>query len=114
MSKRKRASEFSQRERNRIKERDQGCIFCRMKYHMEECKDTYLLQPTQIMHYIPRSQSGLGIAKNGAWGCIFHHTMLDNGNRGRREEMLGLFREYLQRHYRDWKEEDLVYRKYDF
>lgn len=112
--KRSRKTDFTQRERERIKERDRGCIFCRMRYHTEECKDTYLLQPVHIMHYIPRSGGGLGIAKNAAWGCIFHHTMLDNGNRGRREEMRKLFKEYLQRHYRDWNEEDLIYNKNDW
>lgn len=106
--------EFTQRERERIKIRDKGCIFCRMGYHMEECKDKYLLQPTQIMHYIPRSKLGLGVERNGAWGCIFHHTMLDNGNQGRRAEMLDLFRRYLMAHYDDWDEEKLRYKKYDF
>ncbi len=114
MSKLSKKCEFSQKEREQIKKRDRGCIFCKMKYHMEECRDTYLLQPTQIMHYIPRSQLGLGIAKNGAYGCIFHHTMLDNGSSGRRKEMLKLFQSYLKKHYRDWKEEDLIYKKYEF
>lgn len=114
MSKLSRATEFSAKERLKIKERDRGCIFCRMNYRVEECRDKYLLTPNQIMHYIPRSHQGLGIAQNGAWGCIWHHTMLDNGNQGRREEMLGIFREYLQSHYKDWNEEDLKYRKYNF
>lgn len=114
MSKLSRATEFSAKERLKIKERDRGCIFCRMNYRVEECRDKYLLTPNQIMHYIPRSHQGLGIAKNGAWGCIWHHTMLDNGNQGRRQEMLSLFRDYLSKHYSDWKEEDLRYKKYDF
>lgn len=115
MSKRSRKLEFTQRERERIKERDGGCIFCKMRYHMDECQNTYLLRPTQMMHYIPRKpHGGLGIAENGALGCQFHHEMMDNGNKGRRPEMLRLFKEYLKRHYRDWKEEDLVYKKYDF
>lgn len=114
MSKLSRATEFSAKERLKIKERDRGCIFCRMNYRVEECRDKYLLTPNQIMHYIPRSHQGLGIAKNGAWGCIWHHTMLDNGNQGRRQEMLSLFREYLSKQYSDWNEEDLRYKKYDF
>lgn len=67
-----------------------------------------------VMHYIPRSRGGLGIEENGALGCHYHHTMLDNGNTGRREEMLGLFKEYLMQQYEDWKEEDLVYDKWSF
>lgn len=114
MSKLSRATEFSTKERMKIKERDGGCIFCKMNYHVEECRDRYLLTPNQIMHYIPRSHQGLGIAKNGAWGCIWHHTMLDNGNQGRRQEMLLLFQSYLKKYYSDWKEEDLKYKKYDF
>ena len=55
--------------------------------------------------------SGVGNCKKRGVG---HHTMLDNGNQGRREEMLSMFREYLKRHYRDWNEADLVYKKYDF
>lgn len=106
--------EFTKRERERIKARDKGCIFCRLNYHMEERKDTYMSQQIQIMHYIPRSKQGLGIAENGACGCMWHHEMLDNGNKGRREEMLELFRNYLRAHYDDWNEEDLIYKKYDF
>lgn len=115
MSRIKKATDFTPKERKRIKERDGGCIFCKMRYHMEECRDTYLLEPTQMMHYIPRKpHGGLGIAENAAWGCVFHHEMLDNGNKGRRAEMLSIFKEYLQNHYPGWKEEDLVYKKYDF
>lgn len=110
-SKRTKAAEFSQTEREKIKERDRGCIFCRQQYRVAECKDRYQLYGYQIMHYIPRSHGGLGIARNGAVGCLYHHNMLDNGNKGNREEMLAMFRQYLQRHYRDWNESDLTYRK---
>lgn len=67
-----------------------------------------------VMHYIPRSKNGLGIAQNGAVGCQYHHEMLDNGNMGRREEMLEMFKEYLQEHYPDWNEDELVYSKWRF
>lgn len=40
--------------------------------------------------------------------------MLDNGNMGRREEMLEMFKEYLQEHYPDWNEDELVYSKWRF
>lgn len=104
--------EFKPAIRQQIKERDRGCIFCRMNYHLEECSSEYERGNFQIMHYIPRSRMGLGIEQNGAVGCLFHHMMYDNGNRGRREEMQGLFRDYLKEHYSDWKEEQLVYQKY--
>lgn len=114
MSKLSRKTEFSQRERQRIKERDGGCIFCKAGYHNDECKNIFERQSFQIMHYIPRSKMGLGIAQNAAVGCIFHHMMFDNGNKGRRAEMRIIFKEYLMNHYTNWNEEDLVYKKYDF
>ena len=109
-SKRTKACEFSQRARQQVYDRDFGCIFCEMRYHMEET-EFYDLQIDGIMHYIPRSQGGLGIPENGALGCRYHHRMLDNGSSGRREEMLQIFREYLKGFYPDWNEEDLSYRK---
>ena len=107
MSKQARAREFNAASRRIIKERDRNqCIFCQMQYHME---DVTWSGPgsLSIMHYIPRSRGGLGIPQNGAQGCVSHHEMLDNGNKGRREEMLQLFRTYLQDHYPDWSEDAL-------
>ena len=104
------ACEFSQKERKKIYERDFGqCLFCNMRYHMEGTS-WFELQIDGIMHYIPRSQGGLGIEQNGALGCKYHHHMLDHGSR--REEMLGFFRQYLQNHYKDWNEKKLIYNKW--
>lgn len=111
-SKQARAREFNEASRKIIKERDlYQCIFCRMGYHMEDVT-WYGQQLQSIMHYIPRSHGGLGIPQNGALGCQSHHEMLDNGNKGRREEMLQLFRAYLQDHYPDWSEDALTYSKW--
>ena len=111
-SKQARAREFNTTSRQSIKERDQNqCIFCQMEYRMEEVEWTG--QGTlSIMHYIPRSHGGLGIPQNGALGCISHHMRLDNGNKGYREEMLQMFKCYLQDHYPDWSEDALVYSKW--
>lgn len=111
-SKQARAHEFSQKEREKIKKRDcNRCIFCTLGYHMENA--TWLGQNIQnIMHYIPRSKGGLGIEQNGALGCQYHHDMMDNGNKGLREEMLGILKGYLMGHYPEWKEEDLIYNKW--
>ena len=107
-------TEFTPKIRNIIKERDENsCIFCRCGYHMEKATD-YGLMIKSIMHYIPRSHGGLGIAENGAIGCQYHHEMLDNGKDGRREEMLGIFREYLESHYPEWSENRLKYSKWKF
>ena len=111
-SKQARAREFSPKARQEIYYRDNGnCIFCRRRYHMEGA--TWLaLEIKSAMHYIPRAKGGLGIPQNGAVGCQHHHEMMDNGNHGRRQEMLGIFREYLMEQYPDWNEEELVYSKW--
>lgn len=70
----------------------------------------YSQQILSVMHYIPRSAGGLGIPQNGAIGCQFHHNMLDNGNQGKRKEMLEIFKQYLQELYPEWNEDKLVYR----
>ena len=108
------ACEFSERERKKIYERDNGgCIFCSIHYRMNGAK-WQDLQIDGIMHYISRKQGGLGIKENGALGCHWHHRMLDNGKDGYREEMLELFRQYLQSHYQDWNESKLTYDKWGF
>lgn len=113
-SKQARAREFSPKARKEIIRRDNGgCIFCRKNYRMEGAG--WLEKEVKgIMHYIPRAKNGLGIPENGAVGCQYHHNMMDNGHRGRREEMLGIFREYLKGFYPDWDESGLVYSKWDF
>lgn len=113
-SKQCKSREFSEKVRKEIAERDnEMCIFCQMGYHME--KATYLgLQLKSVMHYIPRSDNGLGIPENGALGCQYHHNMLDNGNEGYRDEMLELFEEYLKSHYDDWNKSKLKYNKWAF
>ena len=111
-SKQARIREFSPKVRELIKTRDRGCcIFCACEYHMEDT-NWYGRNMFSIMHYIPRSKNGMGIAKNGALGCQCHHEMLDNGNKGRRAEMLEIFKAYLQRQYPDWSEDDLIYSKW--
>ena len=74
-----------------------------------EKADSYMRGIFETMHYIPRSQGGLGIARNGAIGCKYHHMMLDNSEH--RAEMKEIFRGYLQGMYRDWNEDELVYHK---
>lgn len=106
------AREFPPSARREIFLRDFGkCIFCQKKYHMEE-GTWYGRELLSVMHYVPRSKNGLGIPENGALGCQYHHEMMDNGNKGRREEMLGIFREYLISKYTNWSEEDLIYKKW--
>lgn len=109
-----RSLQFDRKTKEKIYFRDHGCcIFCEMGYETE--KATYLdLEVKDVMHFIPKSQLGLGIEKNGAIGCRYHHGILDNGNRGMRQEMLERFEAYLRSIYADWSKEELVYKKYDF
>ena len=106
--KRTKLTDFDSKTREKIKARDAGCIFCQMKYRMPE--DSFGLGAFQIMHFVPRSQGGLGIEENGAVGCIYHHNMLDNG-RNTRKEMLGLFENYLREQYPEWDKKKLFYKK---
>ena len=111
-SKQAKLREFNKAAREDIKRRDQGqCIFCAAGYRMEGAT-WYGRSLLSIMHYIPRSQGGLGIPQNGALGCQYHHEMLDNGNKGNRVEMLEIFREHLKENYTDWDEKKLVYDKW--
>ena len=107
-----RKTEFSTAERKKIMERDRGqCIFCKMGYSAAGA--TYLdLEAKDIMHFIPRSTSGLGMEQNGAVGCRYHHSLMDNGNKGLRPDMLMRFESYLRNIYPGWDKEDLVYDKY--
>ena len=108
MSKRSRACDFSAKERTLIKDRDYRCIFCRKGYRMGGAND-FNTSIMEIMHYIPRSQGGLGIARNGALGCKYHHMMMDESEH--RAEMRGIMKTYLKGMYQDWNEEDLFYHK---
>lgn len=105
-------TEFSSKERKKIMERDGGkCIFCAMGYPAEGA--TFLdLEIKDIMHFIPRSGSGLGVERNGAVGCRYHHSQMDNGNKGLRQDMLANFESYLKGIYPRWDKKDLVYDKY--
>lgn len=113
-SKQAREREFSLKDRKEIADRDNcECIFCKIGYRLEGAS-RLSLEMKSIMHYIPRSKNGKGIPQNGAVGCQWHHNMLDNGNKGNRKEMLGIFRDYLKSHYPDWNEKDLVYSEWGF
>lgn len=113
-SRRTQATSISRTEAYKVYQRDgkllNNCLFCDRRYHMEKADD-YGLFIHDIMHYIPRSSGGLGIAKNLVLGCRYHHTMLDNGNDGHREEMLHMMEGYLSAHYAGWNKGDLVFIK---
>lgn len=113
MSTRSRACEFNSKAREIIKQRDQGCIFCRLGYMLPPEDEFYMeTHRYQIMHFIPRSQGGLGIPENGAVGCLWHHNMMDNGNLENRADMLQIFEAYLRARHEGWSRSKLIYSKW--
>lgn len=114
MSKRKDLCNFTKEVAMRIAERDGDCIFCKMRYHMEYSTSSMGLEIKDCMHYINKSQNGLGIEENGVLGCRYHHSLLDNGSKGLRPEMLEIMKKHLKEKYSDWSEEKLIYSKWDF
>lgn len=96
MSKRSKACDISPKVRAAVKERDGGrCIYCGSP-------------AIQIMHFVKRSQGGLGIEQNLACGCIEHHQLQESGDEGANRYL----RWYLSHHYPNWSEKDLVYDKW--
>lgn len=114
MNKSTRKLQFSTITKKKILYRDRGeCIYCSREYHMES-PSPLPYEIKDIMHYVNKSAGGLGIEENGAVGCRYHHMLLDNGNKGLREEMLEIFKKHLMAHYPEWDESRLKYRKYSF
>lgn len=60
-------------------------------------------------HYIPRSLGGLGIEENILNLCFRCHYKYDRTTS--REEMRAFFENHLRHHYKNWNEENLIYRK---
>jgi len=112
MTKRTKALRFTNETINKIIERDESCLFCKNGYHMNTDNNAFSDIIFDIMHIIPKSSGGLGIEENGVLGCRYHHHLLDNGNKGLRDEMLEMLEEYLKSIYDKWDKKDLIYDKY--
>ncbi|MGB8452762.1 MAG: hypothetical protein WCD89_10545 [Anaerocolumna sp.] len=111
MHKRTKQLQFNNATIRKIVERDQDCIFCKLGYSIEGA-DPFELQIKDPMHIINKSQGGLGIEQNGALGCRYHHHLLDNGNKGLRQQMQESLKEYMKNLYPGWNPDNLVYKKY--
>lgn len=112
MTKRTRKLQFDKKTKEAIIQRDYGtCLFCNMSYKMDSSSDI-AYEIKDIMHFIPRSQGGLGIEQNGVLGCRYHHMLLDNGNKGLRDEMLKIMEEHLKMSYPGWNREEIIYKKW--
>ena len=107
--------QFDTATKKKIYQRDGGCIFCQMNYNMHpkfpNVIDCLILDP---MHFIPKSKMGLGIEENGVCGCRWHHSLLDNGNKGLRPEMLEIMEAHLKSIYPGWNKKNLTYRKWSY
>ena len=78
--------------------RDMGrCVYCGSS------------QAVPVAHYIPRSHGGLGIEENILTLCSRCHFKYDHTDN--HTMMKEYFRRYLQEQYRDWSEDNLIYRK---
>lgn len=110
MKKSAKARQFSDKTRKIIFMRDNRCLFCRIGYHTEEI-DEFQQSIMDVMHIVNKSQGGLGIPENGVLGCRYHHSLLDNGNKGLREEMQQIIERYMKSLYPDWDRQQLVYKK---
>lgn len=99
-TKRSRACDIPRRVKEAVWERDKGCcIVCGSPEAMPNA------------HYISRAHGGLGIENNIVTLCRTCHDKYDNGTGDDREIIGRVMREYLQEHYPDWDEQNLVYKK---
>lgn len=114
MHKRTKATRISQETANRVANRDKYCcLFCRENYQtLNKNRANLECNVFDIAHFIPRSKGGLGIEENLVFLCRYHHSLMDNGNFGLRQEMLEKVEEYLKRKYPDWEKERLTYKKW--
>lgn len=103
--------QFSQSTKSEIADRDQNCIFCKLGYHMG---DPLLndLSTIDAMHVVNKSHLGLGIVQNGVLGCRYHHSLMDNGNKGLDKEMRAIAENYLIDLYPEWTKEMVIYHKW--
>jgi len=100
-SKRSKACDISQKTKKIVFARDGGaCIICGKS-------------GLPNSHYISRAKGGLGIEQNVVTMCIVCHDAYDNGKDAElRDYIKNKTKEYLQLLYKDWNEDNLIYKKY--
>jgi len=97
-SKRSKACDISSRVKREVWERD--------NYHCVICGSS-LASPNA--HFIPRSKGGLGIEQNIVTLCANCHYLTDHTEH--RKFMLNKIKKYLMTKYKDWNEQNLIYRR---
>ena len=107
-SRRAKATDIPQRVKKAVFLRDNGkCVIC------GNCKN---VMPNA--HYISREDGGLGIEQNIVTLCTELtenkcHRKYDFGTKEEHDYCKNIIRDYLKSIYQNWKEEDLVYKKYE-
>lgn len=97
MSKRSKATAIPLKVKGAVYDRDLGrCIFCGRP-------------GAPNAHYIARSHGGMGVERNIVTACSECHHEMDNGKNTKKYKDYA--RNYLQHHYEDWNEDELIYRK---
>lgn len=95
-SARSKATNISIETKKRLLERDNHrCIFCKSSSGLTGA------------HFISRASGGLGIKENSASVCIHCHQRLDHSTE--RKYMLMEFREYLDKHYPNFTDEERIF-----
>lgn len=101
VTKRAKALDITQTVKWRVARRDNFiCIICKSPYGRPNA------------HYISRAHGGLGIERNIVTLCIDCHHKYDQTTY--RPQYKEYIKNYLSRIYKDWNEEDLVYKKNDY
>ena len=96
------SKEISSKVKARVWERDNHCcIFCNVNVPMFYAN----------AHFIPRSAGGLGVEENVFTACEDCHREQDNGHNTKEYDQKA--KRHLQGIYgKDWKIENLIYKKY--
>ena len=98
MSNRTKATSIPKKVREEVYARDKGCIICGSSAGVPNA------------HFVPRSQSGLGIKENVVTLCILCHHEMDNGKNSL--EIKEKVKEYLDKNYPEFTDEMRIYDKW--
>ena len=105
-NKRSKACDISQKVKEKVFERDNGCCVV--------CGNSYNVMPNA--HYISRAKGGLGIEENVVTLCTGLtenncHYKFDNGTKEQKTKIKEKIKNYLISIYPGWNEEMLIYKK---
>ena len=100
-SARSRATDIPKEVKQKVLERDGCCIICG-KRGMPNA------------HYISRQRGGLGIEENICTLCTECHYQYDFGDKKTQESIRYVLKEYLTKHYPNFNENNLIYKRWDF